>query len=920
MRWIQQKTARFNNHFVTSWLQFLSLQAIGLKVYSHGFAGRIVKDCCTIKKTFAECSTCFCHRTLVQKENAEAGPASNVVQKVISALQRFMTIIFLPLTSVFHSLYTYIIKKIIQLADMWITTGEYDLYNSRPPGHILWMVPCFYFGLNVMSTKEHRAVLEIGENTCIFPEKWRFIMKQYMIREKFKPGDWQNVIDVSDFINRNYTPYDGDASFLSGPTKRTTTLWNMCKRFLNEELENGGVLEIDTHTLLGIAKFSPGYIQKDLEVIVGLQTDSPLKRGIYPYGGIRMAEKSCKAYGKKLPGDLHSIFKDHRKTHNDGVYDAYTKEMRKARHSGVITGLPDAYGRGRIIGDYRRVALYGVDRLIKEKQQDLDIILDMDMNEENIRLREEVSEQIKALTELVSMASQYGFDISKPAQNAVEAVQWTYFAFLGAMKETNGAANSLGRVNTFFDIYIEKDLSEGLLTEETAQELIDQFVMKLRLIRHLRTPEYNELFAGDPIWITESLAGMCHDGRHMVTKTTYRFLQTLVNLGPAPEPNLTILWSNRLPLPFKSFCAEISMKTSSIQFENDDLMRPLYQDDYGISCCVSAMSLGKEMQFFGARCNLPKLLLLALNGGRDEITGEQIAPETEIYPDEYLDYNKVYTRFMNAQKWLTRLYVNTMNTIHYMHDKYAYERLMMALHNTHVHRYMAFGIAGLSVLADSLSAIKYTYVKAIRNTQGFITDFIIEGEYPKFGNDDDRVDNIASAIVKGFTNDLKKNHTYRDAEHTLSILTITSNIVYGKKTGSTPDGRKMGEPFAPGANPMHGRDVMGALACLNSLAKLPYSYCRDGISLTLSLVSKALGKEMDIQRKNFGALLDGYFIQGGHHVNINVLDRATLEDAMVHPEKYPQLTIRVSGYAVHFNRLTREQQQEVISRTFHQAM
>jgi len=736
----------------------------------------------------------------------------------------------------------------------------------------------------------------------------------------FISGSWQTGIDVGNFIRKNYTPYDGDASFLAEPTEKTIALWNICKELLYREIQKGGVLDIDTDRASTITAYPAGYINRDLEVIVGLQTDAPLKRGIYPNGGIRMAEKSCEAYNVSLPDEICNIFRTFRKTHNDGVYDAYTKEMRKARRCGVITGLPDAYGRGRIIGDYRRVALYGVNFLIREKQQDLDVILDMDMSDEVIKLREEVSEQIRALKGLAAMAFSYGFDISRPAGNAIEAVQWTYFAFLAAMKETNGAANSLGRVNTFFDIYIERDLANGLLTEETAQELIDQFVIKLRLIRHLRTPEYNELFAGDPVWITEALAGMCRDGRHMVTKTTYRFLKTLLNLGPAPEPNLTVLWSTRLPEPFKLFCADISMGTSSIQFENDDIMRPIYQDDYGISCCVSAMGLGKDMQFFGARCNMPKLLLLALNGGKDEITGEQIAPETEIYPDEYLDYNKVYTRFVNLQKWLARLYVNTMNTIHYMHDKYAYERLMMALHDTEVHRYMAFGIAGLSVLVDSLSAIKYTYVKTVRNSHGLITDFEIKGEYPKFGNDDDRADSIACMVVKGFINELKKNSAYRNAEHTLSILTITSNIVYGKKTGSTPDGRKLGEPFAPGANPMHGRDIMGALACLNSLAKLPYSSCRDGISLTLSLVPKALGKEPCIRRKNFGALLDGYFMQGGHHVNINILDRSTLEDAMEHPEKYPQLTIRVSGYAVNFIRLTKEQQAEVISRTFHQAM
>ncbi len=688
-------------------------------------------------------------------------------------------------------------------------------------------------------------------------------------------------------------------------------MWQSCELLLKKELANNGVLDIDVSTITAIDAYEPGYIDKDNEVIFGLQTNQPLKRAVNPFGGIRLAKAACQESGKNLDNEINEIFTKYRKTHNEGVYSAYTKDMRKARRSGVITGLPDAYGRGRIIGDYRRVALYGTAFLIKEKSSDLENLLDRDMSEETIRLREEVTEQIKALNELTDMAKGYGFDISVPASNAFEAIQWTYFAFLGSLKETNGAANSLGRVNTFFDIYIERDLNNGLLTEELAQELIDQFVIKLRLVRHLRTAEYNDLFAGDPVWITEAISGMCQNGKHMVTKTSY---------GPAPEPNLTVLWSERLPKPFKDFCAEVSMRTSSIQYENDDIMRPVFRDDYSISCCVSGMRTGKDMQFFGARCNLPKLLLLALNGGKDEITGEQVAPESEPYVDEYLDYNKVLTRFKNLQKWLTRLYVNTMNAIHYMHDKYAYERLMMALHDTEVNRYMAFGIAGLSVITDSLSAIKYTYVRAIRNSYGLITDFEIKGSFPKYGNDDDRVDSIAVEVVRGFINDLKKYPTYRDAEHTLSILTITSNVVYGKKTGSTPDGRKLGTPFAPGANPMHGRDVMGALATLNSLAKIPYEYCKDGVSLTLSLLPNALGKTDSVRINNFSAMLDGYFMQGGHHVNINVLDRETLLDAMEHPEKYPQLTIRVSGYAVNFVRLTKEQQKEVISRTFHSAM
>ncbi len=736
----------------------------------------------------------------------------------------------------------------------------------------------------------------------------------------FIPGEWTDFINVRDFIASNYKPYDDDESFLSEATIRTKKLWSKCKKLLRDEYSKGGVLNVDTKTVSGINSYAPGHIDEQLEVIKGLQTDRPLKRAVLPYGGIRMAKRSCEAYGYKLPDKYDEIFHKYRKTHNDGVFSVYTSEMRKARKSGVITGLPDAYGRGRIIGDYRRVALYGTNKLINQKKLDLSGLQLKAMNEETIRLCEEVHEQIAALNDLTAMASQYGYDLTQPAKNAIEAIQWTYFAFLAAMKETNGAANSLGRVSTFFDIYIERDMNEGLLDESAAQELIDQFVIKLRMIRHLRTPEYDELFAGDPVWITESIAGMCSDGRHMVTKTSYRFLHTLFNLGPAPEPNLTVLWSVSLPAAFKKYCAKVSMVTSAIQYENDDLMRPEFDDDYSISCCVSAMKTGLDMQFFGARCNLPKLLLLALNGGRDEISGDQVAPADEPYRDEYLDYKKVTAKLMEYQKWLAGLYVNTMNAIHYMHDKYAYERLMMALHDTDMRRFMAFGIAGLSVLADSLSAIKYTYVKAVRDERGLITDFEIKGSYPQFGNGDERVDSIAVEIVKSFISDLKRHKTYRDAIHTLSILTITSNVVYGKKTGSTPDGRKHGEPFAPGANPMHGRDRMGALAALNSVAKIPYEYCRDGISLTMTLVPRSLGRDTQSRLTNLAALLDGYFTQGGHHININVLERIVLEQAMNDPYNYPQLTIRVSGYAVNFIRLSRKQQEEVIARTFHSAV
>lgn len=736
----------------------------------------------------------------------------------------------------------------------------------------------------------------------------------------FLPGPWQETIDVRDFIQKNYTPFDGDESFLTEPTLRTRKLWSKCKNLLLDELQKGGVLNVDTRTVAEITSHSPGYIDETNEVIKGLQTDKPLKRAVVPFGGIRMVRQACEEYGYKFPDKLEEVFGNFRKTHNDGVFSAYTAEMKKARKSGVITGLPDAYGRGRIIGDYRRAALYGVNRLTEEKQADLLELEKAPMQDETIRLREEIFEQIKALRELVEMASSYGCDITQPAANAYEAVQWTYLAFLGSIKETNGAANSLGRVSTFLDIYIQRDLESGLLTEAEAQELIDQFVIKLRMVRHLRAPDYNELFAGDPVWITEALGGAGEDGRHMVTKTTYRFLQTLFNLGPAPEPNLTILWSVRLPQPFKLFCAKVSLVTSAVQYENDDLMQPWFSDDYSISCCVSAMRTGKDMQYFGARCNLPKLLLLALNGGRDEMTGEQIGPETEPYIGEYLDFNKVMQKYRFYQQWLTGLYVNTMNIIHHMHDKYAYERLMMALHDSAPERLMAFGIAGLSVLVDSLNAIKYTYVRAIRDERGIIIDFEIKGDYPQYGNGDDRADSLAVDLVKAFSNDLKKHPTYRNAKHTLSVLTITSNVVYGKKTGSTPDGRKKGEPFAPGANPMHGRDKMGALAALNSVAKLPYEFCKDGISLTLTLVPKSLGRDTAARLSNLSAMLDGYFVQGGHHININVLEKVVLERAMEDPYNYPQLTIRVSGYAVNFIRLNRQQQEEVIARTFHNAM
>ncbi|MDK2799370.1 MAG: formate C-acetyltransferase [Clostridiales bacterium] len=733
----------------------------------------------------------------------------------------------------------------------------------------------------------------------------------------FKKGNWSSEIDVRDFINRNVTPYEGDDSFLVGSTEKTKKIWAKVSELLEKERKNGGVLGVDGHTISTITSHEPGYIDKENETIVGLQTDAPLKRAIMPFGGIRMVLKGCEAYGCDIDPDIIEIFSKYRKTHNDGVYDVYTPEMRRAKKAGIITGLPDAYGRGRIIGDYRRVPLYGVDYLIKEKEEEK-TMLEYDYFDETVtRAREEVTEQIKALHELKEMAQNYGFDISMPATNATEAVQWLYFAYLAAIKEQNGAAMSLGRVSTFLDIYIEKDMKEGKLTEEEAQELIDQFVIKLRIVRFLRTPEYDKLFSGDPTWVTESIGGMSLDGRTLVTKTSFRFLNTLYNLGPAPEPNMTVLWSVNLPENFKKFCTKVSIDTSSIQYESDDIMRRHYGDDYGIACCVSAMRIGKQMQFFGARCNLAKALLYAINGGRDEVTGIQVGPKFCAITSEYLDYDEVMERFDTILDWVARLYMNTLNLIHYMHDKYAYERIQMALHDREVFRTMACGIAGLSVVVDSLSAIKYAKVKTIRNEEGIVVDYKVEGDYPKFGNNDDHVDSIATHVVKMFMNKLRKQRTYRDSMPTLSILTITSNVVYGEKTGNTPDGRKEGEPLAPGANPMHGRDVKGALAVLSSIAKLPYEYAQDGISYTFSIIPKALGKDKDERIANLKALLDGYFSKGGHHINVNVFEKETLLDAMEHPEKYPQLTIRVSGYAVNFIKLTRKQQMDVINRTFH---
>lgn len=735
--------------------------------------------------------------------------------------------------------------------------------------------------------------------------------------KSFKDGKWNKEIDVRGFIQLNYTPYEGDASFLVKATENTNSLIDEMMELFKKERDNGGTLDVDTKTVSAIDAYKPGYLDKEKEVVVGFQTDEPLKRAIMPYGGIRMVESSCKAYGFELDNEVKEIFTKYRKTHNQGVFDAYTDAMRLARKSGIITGLPDAYGRGRIIGDYRRVALYGVDRLIEDKvsqKSSLDVSV---IDEDTIRLREEISDQIKALEALKRMAESYGFDISRPANNSREAVQWLYFAYLGAIKDQNGAAMSLGRTSTFLDIYFERDLRNGEITEEQIQELMDHFVMKLRMVKFLRTPEYNDLFSGDPTWVTESIGGMGIDGRTLVTKNSFRVLHTLYTLGPSPEPNLTVLWSNSLPKGFKDFCSKVSIDTSSIQYENDDLMRPYWGDDYGIACCVSAMRIGKQMQFFGARVNLAKTLLYSINGGVDEKLGIQVGPKFEKVNSEYLDYEEVMEKFDLFTDWLANLYINTLNVIHYMHDKYSYEALQMALHDRDVFRTMACGIAGLSVCVDSLSAIKYAKVKPIRNENGIAIDFEVEGDYPKYGNNDDRVDDIAINLVKNFMNKLKQNKTYRNSYPTQSILTITSNVVYGKKTGNTPDGRKAGEPFAPGANPMHGRDISGALASLSSVAKLPYEYSQDGISNTFSIIPGALGKDEEERVFNLTAMLDGYFGQGAHHLNVNVFDRAMLEDAMERPEEYPRLTIRVSGYAVHFTKLTREQQLDIINRTFH---
>ena len=734
----------------------------------------------------------------------------------------------------------------------------------------------------------------------------------------FNKGEWQKEINVRNFIQENYTPYEGDSSFLVGPSENTKKLWDEVLELYKKEKENGGVLAVDAETASTISSHEAGYIDKDIEEIVGLQTDSPLKRAIMPNGGIRIVEKSCEAQGLKVSDKLEDIYHNYRRTHNDGVFAAYTPEIRAARSSHIITGLPDGYGRGRIIGDYRRVALYGVDALIEDKKKQLQSLEVASITEDTIRDREEIHDQIASLEELKVMASKYGFDISVPAKDAKEAVQWTYFGYLGAIKEQNGAAMSLGRVSSFLDIYFERDFKLGKLTEEQAQEIMDQFVMKLRMVRFLRTPEYDELFSGDPVWVTESIGGMGIDGRTLVTKNSFRMLHTLTNLGPAPEPNMTVLWSTRLPKGFKEFCTGLSIKTSSIQYENDDLMREYWGDDYGIACCVSAMRLGKQMQFFGARCNLAKSLLYAINGGRDELTGKQVSPRFEPITSEYLNYDEVMAKFDNILEWVAKVYVNALNIIHYMHDKYAYEKIEMALHDKDILRTMACGIAGLSVVADSLSAIKYAKVKVIRDETGLAVDYKVEGDYPKYGNDDDRVDDIAVSIVKNFMGKLKKQKTYRNSKITLSILTITSNVVYGKNTGTTPDGRPKGAPFGPGANPLHGRDTHGALAVLNTIAKLPYAYSEDGISYTFSIVPGALGKTMETRIENLTSLLDGYFAQNSHHINVNVFDRQLLLDAMDHPEKYPQLTIRVSGYAVNFVKLTREQQLDVINRTIHE--
>ena len=735
----------------------------------------------------------------------------------------------------------------------------------------------------------------------------------------FIEGAWQDEINVRDFIQANYVPYTGDSSFLAGPTARTTALMDKVQALFKKERQAGGVLDVDVETIITSTSFAPGYIDKDSEIIVGMQTDSPLKRGVNPFGGMRMARQAAAAYGYTLSDNIENQFR-YCTTHNEGVFNAYTDEMRAARKSHVITGLPDAYGRGRIIGDYRRVALYGVDKLIEEKKKDKALLNGADFCEETIRHSEELSNQIGALQALKKMAESYGYDISEPARDTKEAVQWTYFAYLASIKEQNGAAMSLGRVATFFDIYIERDLKNGVITEEKAQEIIDDFVIKLRIARHLRTPEYNELFGGDPMWITEAVGGMGVDGRTLVSKSSFRILNTLYTLGSSPEPNLTILWSSKLPEGFKRFCAKVSIDTDSIQYENDDVMRPIYGDDYAIACCVSAMQIGKQMQFFGARCNLGKLLLIAINGGYDTMSGMKIGPQMDVLTGDKLDYDEVMARVDIYLAWLSKLYVNTMNVIHFMHDKYAYEKTQLALHDSDVHRFMAFGVAGFSVMADSLSAIKYANVAPIRDENGYIVNFNTTGEFPKYGNDDDRVDLIAKEMAHKVITELRKTPTYRGAEHTLSVLTITSNVMYGKNTAATPDGREAGAPFAPGANPMHNREENGAIASLNSVAKICYCDCRDGISNTFSITPDALGRDDEERVSNLTSILDGYFDKSAHHININVLNRETLIKAYENPEDYPNLTIRVSGYAVNFNKLSREQQREVISRTFHEAM
>ena len=736
----------------------------------------------------------------------------------------------------------------------------------------------------------------------------------------FKGQKWQEEISVRDFIHDNYTLYEGDDSFLAGPTENTTALWNQVMELSEEERKRGGVYDLDTKLVSTITSHGPGYLDKDKETVVGFQTDQPFKRALQPFGGIRMSVSAAKAYGYEIDEEVIKIFNDYRKTHNQGVFDVYTPEMRAARHSGVITGLPDAYGRGRIIGDYRRIALYGVERLMEEKQKDYANIGNGQMSNDVIQLREEVSEQYRALKEIIELGNIYGFDVSRPAETAQEAFQWLYLGYLAAIKQQNGAAMSLGRTSTFLDIYIQRDLENGTLTEEQAQELVDHFVMKLRLVKFVRTPEYNELFSGDPTWVTECIGGMTVDGQPLVTKNSFRFLHTLSNLGPAPEPNLTILWSECLPKNFKRFAAKMSIQSSAIQYENDEVMRPKYGDDYGIACCVSAMEIGKQMQFFGARANLAKALLYAINGGVDEKSKAQVGPAYRPITSDYLDYDEVMVKYDQMLEWLAALYVNTLNCIHYMHDKYSYESAEMALHDTYIKRTMATGIAGFSVAIDSLSAIKYAKVRPIRDENGIAVDFEIEGDFPKYGNNDDRADQIGVELLKTFMTKVKKHPTYRNSIHTTSILTITSNVVYGKKTGNTPDGREGGTPFAPGANPMHGRDTHGALASLLSVAKIPYDYALDGISNTFSIIPKALGKEDSVQIDNLVQMLDGYSNKGGHHLNINVFNRETLLDAMEHPENYPQLTIRVSGYAVNFIKLTREQQMDVINRTMHESM